>query len=75
MINFFFLNLILEQVDGMEGGVIDINLDLYKSSENENEFFLGWGKLFMIDNTINFSFLREFNIERSWWNVNWRGLE
>lgn len=40
MINFFFLNLILEQVDGMEGGVIDINLDLYKSSENENEFFL-----------------------------------
>lgn len=65
MINFFFLNLILEQVDGMEGGVIDINLDLYKSSENENEFFLGWGKLFMIDNTINFSFLREFNIERS----------
>ena len=31
MINFFFLNLILEQVDGMEGGVIDINLDLYKS--------------------------------------------
>lgn len=65
MINFFFLNLILEQVDGMKGGVIDINLDLYKSSENENEFFLGWGKLFMIDNTINFSFLREFNIERS----------
>lgn len=65
MINFFFLNLILEQVDGMEGGVIDINLDLYKSSENENEFFLGWGKLFMIDNTINFSLLREFNIERS----------
>lgn len=49
----------------MEGGVIDINLDLYKSSENENEFFLGWGKLFMIDNTINFSLLREFNIERS----------
>lgn len=65
MINFFFLNLILEQVDGMEGGVIDINLDLYKSSENENEFFLGWGKLFMIDNTIKFSLLREFNIEKS----------